>query len=362
MRGWLQFDPAKDLRPHHDADGDSYYVVSYVRDDGGRRFTILFHVLLVYQQASLAQIAVSILDEDANDYLSRASCYALGEISLAAVTASDDTKLYVGTPAGSVKGPMGEGRIEARLDATLNDITVQATGPEQECRVEMSMKPHGNILPNLVTGVIPFAGGINYEFALPQMITSGVLVFRNNRYQVTGTSWFDREWGRFGPYKWTWMAIQLDDVQISLWDQQASDNPATFAGGERAFATLLHPTGSVAVASVTVTEEGDPFVSPDSHQQYARCWSISIPSQEMQLKLELRPEHQEIIPDQERITREILTARIEGKATVQGRYQGKAVQGNAFVEMFNLFPLFAAGLRPHPPQLAPPPRLQPTYR
>jgi predicted secreted hydrolase len=137
--------------------------------------------------------------------------------------------------------------------------------------------------------------------------------------------------------------VVLDGVQISLWDQQSRNNPKSFAAGERAFATLLYPNGSVAVASVTVCET-DTFQSANSDQHYARRWSVSIPTQQLELKLKLLRDDQEIIPDQEQIAKKTVTPRMEGKAKVEGTYQGKQVKGDAFVEMFNLFPFFLAAL------------------
>jgi len=360
VRGWLQFDPSKDMRPHPDTDVDSYYIVSYASDDYGHSFTVLFHVFLIYKPAPRAQVVVSVLDESTLDYLSQVSVYALEEIRMAAVAASNEMALEIRTPRAALSGPSAR-RIDASFTAKLDGMTVGAICPGGECRITMTHKARGHILPNLVTGVIPFANGINYEYAFPIMETEGELAFKDKTFKVRGTSWFDREWGTLGPSKWTWMAIGIDGLQISLWDQQSRDNPESFAAGERAFATLLYPDGSVTVASVTVSET-EMFRSSKSHQCYASSWSVSIPSQQLELKLKLLSEDQEIVSDQEQISHNIrVTPRIEGRATVEGTQGGREVKGKAIVEMFNLFPLFAAALAPVKAQAAPGLTLQPAH-
>jgi hypothetical protein len=349
MRGWFQFDAAKDLRPQPHTDVDSYYIVSHASDDRGHSFTVLFHVFLIYKPAPRAQVAVSVLDETTLDYLSQVSVYTLEEIRLAVVAASNDMALEIRTPRAVLNGPSAR-RIDAGFTVNADGMSVLAICPGGKCRIAMTHMARGHILPNLVTGVIPFANGINYEYAFPTMETEGEIVFNDKTFKVHGTSWFDREWGSLGPTKWTWMAIGIDGIQISLWDQQSHDNPRSFAAGERAFATLLYPDGSVTVASVTVSET-EMFESSKSHQFYANTWSVSIPSQQLVLKLKLLRKDQEIVSDPEQIIK--VAPRIEGKAAVDGTHKGKHVAGTAIVEMFNLFPLFAAALAPLKAQAAP---------
>jgi predicted secreted hydrolase len=274
-----------DLRPHPDADVDSYYIVSHASDDYGRSFTVLFHVFLVYKPIPRAQVAVSVLDETTLDYLSQVSVYTLEEILMTAVAASNDMSLDIRTPHPDRSGPSATS-VDASFIAKADGMTVRAVCPRGKCTIAMTLKARGHILPNLVTGVIPFANGINYEYAFPTMETEGELVLNDKPYKVHGTSWFDREWGRLGPTKWTWMAIGVDGVQISLWDQQSRDNPQSFAAGERAFATLLYPDGTVSVASATISE-ADIFQSSKSPERYASSWSVSIPTQQLELKLKL---------------------------------------------------------------------------
>src|SRR5271166_832620 len=72
ISGNLQFNPIRDLGPHYDEDGDSFYMLSYVRNknDKTHMFTTLFHQLFIYKSplGPIAQLAISIFDEQTSDY------------------------------------------------------------------------------------------------------------------------------------------------------------------------------------------------------------------------------------------------------------------------------------------------------
>ncbi len=380
MRGWIQFDRADDLGSHHmvegsshelaqgytkgplprrPADGDSYYIISYVEDKQGHRFTVLFHFFIAYKEALAAlgfkealaqlghkegfsQVALSLLDEEGGGnegYVSMARQLNDDEIKQAEKTPSNSPELYIQTPLGNLSGTADCIRLEARLLQADQAPTDKYNA--KECKIELTMKDRGLPLPYLATGIIPFAGDIDYEYALPDMDTSGTLTFGNNTYQVSGTSWFDREWGYFGRCKWTWMAIELSNGgRIALWAQQNNnDHPQRFAEGQSAFATLLESRGSITVASVSV-QEVESFNIPQSLRRYPRRWMVAIPAKQIELRVELLRNGQEIIPREEISSGNLCTPRLEGKASVQGTYEGYEVEGNAFVECFNLFPAF----------------------
>jgi predicted secreted hydrolase len=106
-----------------------------------------------------------------------------------------------------VSGPM-EHAVAEYGDASAMHVT----GRFQQINVDLTLAHQGPLLANLGTGILPFYGDINYEYALPNMKTSGSVVVDGKPYQVAGTSWFDRQWGQMGPsfwvhMKWTWMGI-----------------------------------------------------------------------------------------------------------------------------------------------------------
>lgn len=312
-------DPAKDLNPHpRDSDGDSYYFISYVKG-GGHEFTVLFHLMIIVKSLGtpVAQLVISVFDETTGAYFSR----ELNEYWL------NDTTV---NPAGlDIKMPWGH------LSGTIDQLSVEGHLADAKAQLDMklTMKACGPVLPNLLTAMIPFSNGIDYEYALPRLETSGELTVGGKKYDVKGYSWLDREWGKFGPSKWTWMNIQLDSgVQISLWDEQVDDShPDSYVGGPRTFATILKPNDQLIVTTVEIKELCY-WTSTKSKKKYAKRWSVTIPGR-ADLKVELIKDDQEIVSS-------IGINRIEGKAKVEGTYGKKKVSGVTMVEMCDLFPLF----------------------
>jgi hypothetical protein len=317
-------DPAKDLNPHRDgsSDGDSFYIVSYLQG-GGLKFTVLFHMMLLYRcpspPAPCALLALSVLDEDNLEYFSR-------EIS---------AKLPELTDALDIVMPTGH------LSGTIDALTIEGHATDESGKprldIKMTLKAMGLTLPDLGAGVIPFADGQDYEYAFPRMATCGTLTVKGELYNVTGTSWLDREWGKFGPSKWTWMCIQVDNgPQISIWDQQNdnkndqqnnNENTNSYVGGQ-AFATILNLDDSLSVTSATIKELTSRTI-PNTNRTYPNRWSVRIPGgTELTVRL---------LKDEQEINSNSAIPRIEGKCSVE---EGEKVTGVAFVELCDLRPFF----------------------
>ncbi len=313
------FDAAKDLSPN--PNGGSFYIVSYLRDDESKTcFTVMFHLMLIVQALGtpLVQLAVSVFNEKTNYYFSKES----NQFWLDKASVSHQG-LDIGTPEGHLSG-------------TIDKLVVAAniSKGSKQFEMELTMEPQGPVLPDLLTGVIPFSDGVNYEYALPRMKTSGAMTVDGNRYTVTGWSWLDREWGLLGPSKWTWMNIQLEnDVQMSIWDEQTDDKkPNSYVGGPRRFGTILNPSGDLKVAPVVIEELGF-WKSRNTKRAYARKWRVTIEDRAAKLDVELLYDKQEIVS-------EIGAHRLEGKARVSGTYGNQPIKGITMVELFDLFPLF----------------------
>lgn len=314
-------DPAKDLAPHpKGSDGDSYYIVSYVEGEG-HKFTVLFHLMLIVKAfgVPVAQLAISVFDETTGHYFSE----EMNKEWLNDTTVAPEG-LDISMPGGRLSGTINRLTVEGRIE---ND--------SDHFDMKLSMNPRGHPLLNLVTGMIPFSDGIDYEYSLPRMETTGELNIRGKKYAVAGWSWLDREWGRFGASKWTWMNIQLKNgVQISLWDEQTDDsNPRSYVGGARRFATILNPDGGLIVTAVLI-EELDAWISKNTDRTYAKRWRVTIPGR-ADLTVKALKDGQEIVS-------KIGAHRVESKAKVEGTYESKPVDGVTTVEMYDLFPLFQA--------------------
>ena len=116
--------------------------------------------------------------------------------------------------------------------------------------------------------------------------------------QVAGTAWFDHQWGDFiavGGGGWDWFAINLaDGTDLTLSLVRAADGSDSLVYG-----TVVDEAGRAIhldrdAFSVAVTSH---WTSPVTGATYPAGWTVSIPSQALQISL--RP----TVADQELDTR-----------------------------------------------------------
>ena len=214
---------------------DSWFVVSHLTS-GSDRLDLLVHYIRLTppQGGPVIQAIVSVLDPVSGRSLAEEKDYKASETTFS--TASLDLQ----TPSGGLSGRASG---------------MHLTGQFSRIKVDLTLTQQGPLLANLGTGLLPFYGDINYEYALPSMKTSGSVVADGKPYQVAGVSWFDRQWGQMAPSfwvhkQWSWMGISLDNGdRVSLWDIIDGDK-------EHAFATMLHPDGRHEIVDVEPLAEG----------------------------------------------------------------------------------------------------------
>ncbi|WP_407636950.1 lipocalin family protein [Hamadaea tsunoensis] len=119
--------------------------------------------------------------------------------------------------------------------------------------------------------------------------------------------------------KWTWMALQLSNGErINLWDLFAQ-------GSESSYATVLHPDGTheiVAVKPLADTTSAF-WTSPTTGKRYGTRWTVNIPGLQASLTIVVEPQGQEV---------QAFGGVYEGAGSVTGRYRGKPISGQIYVE------------------------------
>jgi predicted secreted hydrolase len=286
---------------------DSWFIVSHLTS-GSNRLDLLVHYMRLTPPKSdpVVQAMASVLDHVSGKFVVEERNYKASETSFS--TASLDVQ----TPVGGLSGDASAMHVTARLERIDINLTLAHQGP---------------LLANLGTGLIPLYGEINYEYALPNMKTSGSVVVGGKPYQVAGASWFDRQWGRLGPAfwkhkKWTWLGISLDNgVHISLSDIIEGDK-------EHAFATTLHPDGRHEIVAVEPLAEGATNIwkSAATGHRYPTQWMISIPMLKARLRVEPFVREQEVVSP-------MGEHKYEGASSVAGQMEGEPVTGHAIVEL-----------------------------
>lgn len=172
------------------------------------------------------------------------------------------------------------------------------------------------------------AGG-SYYYSRTAMEASGTLTLGERVVDVTGTAWFDHQWGDFisvGAGGWDWFALNLDDgTDVTLSLVRAADGSYPLVYGttvDAAGATSHLGPGDFEV------EVLDEWTSPATGATYPSGWQVHVAP--LDLDVTVTP----TVRDQELDTR--ATSGVvywEGSQIVAGARAGVPVSGRGYVEL-----------------------------
>jgi putative drug exporter of the RND superfamily len=172
------------------------------------------------------------------------------------------------------------------------------------------------------------AGG-SYYYSRTAMDAAGRLTLNGKTLDVTGTAWFDHQWGDFiavGGGGWDWFAVNLadgTDLTLSLVRDADGSYPLVYG-------TLVDAKGATRhldrdAFKVDVTGH---WMSPSTGASYPAAWTVTIPGEDLTIRL--RP----TVADQELDTRASTgVVYWEGSQVVSASRAGTAVGGEAYVEL-----------------------------
>ncbi len=173
----------------------------------------------------------------------------------------------------------------------------------------------------------PEVGNASYYYSLTRMPTQGTIHIADEIFQVSGTSWMDREWSTSVLGKeyrgWDWFGLQLSDGSDLMFFRlrRTDGQPDGFSSG-----TLVRPNGeTLRLGQADVRIDVDAYWrSPHSGGRYPAGWQFQIPAE--RLVFELRP----YVADQELP----LSIRYwEGAVAVRGQAKGRPLRGHGYVEL-----------------------------
>ncbi|NDP48530.1 MAG: carotenoid 1,2-hydratase [Sulfuriferula multivorans] len=122
-------------------------------------------------------------------------------------------------------------------------------------------------------------GGYTYYYSRTHMATTGTLSIAGKSYKVTGTSWFDRQYGELFQainQGWQWFAIELaDNRQIMLFDFNGDDATVEKSGS---ITDAEGHTTNLAAHQFDVTVLGH-WTSPRTGCVYPSGWTVTIGSE-----------------------------------------------------------------------------------
>jgi predicted secreted hydrolase len=173
-------------------------------------------------------------------------------------------------------------------------------------------------------------GNASHYYSLTRMPTRGTLTIAGERFDVTGDSWMDHEFGttflEAEQQGWDWLALQLDDGrELMLYQLRRADGTRD----PRSSGTLVDTGGGtrhVAATDFALTPSGAPFTAP-SGASYPVQWDIDVPGADLRLRVSTP------LPDQELRTLGDGIAYWEGMVEVAGTAAGRPVRGRGYLEM-----------------------------
>jgi predicted secreted hydrolase len=267
-------------------------------------------------QLYLAHFAVSDLSKGHFHYAEKISRAGLGKAGAAR------DRLHVWIDQWSAESPSTAPGTQT-LHATNGDLALQLTvSPEK------SLVVHGT---QGISRKGAAAGQASHYYSFTRLATTGTLSIGGQRFDVTGSSWMDHEFGSADLDKdlvgWDWFSLQLDDQrELMLYRLRRADGSADPVSS----GTIIDRDGlghHLSIGDFTL-EPTSNWTSQTSHARYPQRWQLTIPSQ--QLSLELVP----LMAEQElSTTRSTQVTYWEGAIAATGTAQGQPIHGQGYMEL-----------------------------
>ena len=216
------------------------------------------------------------------------------------------------------------------LTATLSPGEASAAGVDGGLALRLELTATKPPALHDEDGWIDFGpAGSSYYYSRTALEASGAIVLDGREIAVTGSAWFDHQWGDFiavGEGGWDWFAVNLEDgtdLTLSLVRDADGSYPLVYGTLVDARGRTRHlPRDRFSVESTAS------WTSPRSGATYPAGWTIRLPAEDLVVKL--RP----TVADQELDTRPTTgVVYWEGSQVVEARRDGTPLGGEAYVEL-----------------------------
>ena len=229
-------------------------------------------------------------------------------------------------PAWSMAGNAGTDRLQAFVSRR----EAAAIGARHGLGLDLLLRATKPPALHDRDGWIDFgpAGG-SYYYSRTAMDATGTVLLDGERLDVTGTAWFDHQWGDFisvGGGGWDWFAVNLDDgtdLTLSLVRDADGSYPLIYG-------TVVDPDGTTRHLDrdAFTLEVTDRWISPSTGADYPAGWTIDIPGEALEIRLRPTVAAQEL---DTRATTGVIYW--EGSQVVDATRDGVRLGGDAYVEL-----------------------------
>ena len=267
-------------------------------------------------QLYLAHFAVSDLSKGRFHFSEKISRAGLGKAGAAR------DRLHVWIDRWSAESPSAAPGTQT-LQAADGDLAIQLT-----------VSPRKPLVVHGTDGIShkgSARGQASHYYSFTRLATTGTLSIGAERFDVTGNSWMDHEFGSADLGKdlvgWDWFSLQLDDQrELMLYRLRRTDGSADPASS----GTVIDRDGQghhLSIGDFTL-EPTSYWTSQTSQARYPQRWRLTIPSQ--QLSLELVP----LMAEQElSTTHSTQVTYWEGAIEATGSTQGRPARGQGYMEL-----------------------------
>jgi predicted secreted hydrolase len=174
-------------------------------------------------------------------------------------------------------------------------------------------------------------GQASHYYSFTRLKTTGSLTINGERFEVSGFSWMDHEFGSSDlgadQVGWDWFSIQLENnTELMLYRMRRKDGSSDLASS----GTVVSTDGRTRHLEVTdfEIESTATWTSSESKATYPSRWQLRFPA--VDLVLDVIP----LLADQElRTSRSTKVSYWEGAVVVTGTKQGRPIKGQGYVEL-----------------------------
>ena len=302
----------RDHGAHKDAAIEWWYYTGHLRDGSKKEYGFELTFFRV-QDLSLAHFAWTDVAKRTFRYEEKA------HLTLPGIAGEASGRLAVSNESWSAEESEGTHRLHAAGRGWELSLALRAARPPVV---------HGE---NGFSRKGPGAKDYSRYVSITRLSASGRMRDESAAYSLTGTAWFDHEWGPggmpAGVAGWDWFALQLDDgSELMLYRMRGKDGLATpFSSGT--FVSSDGSTRSLDWSEVALEQRGF-WKSPHSGARYPAKWRIVVRPLELDVAVE------PLLPDQELVTeRSTGVTYWEGACRVEGRRRGRPVAGRGYPEL-----------------------------
>jgi predicted secreted hydrolase len=230
-----------------------------------------------------------------------------------------------------MSGALGRHRLTA-LDTRAVD------GTRFGLDLELDDGSRESVLHDLDGWVVFGSDGGSYYYSRPRMAASGHLTIDGEAVPVSGTAWFDHQWGDFTSVGagWDWFAVNLDDgtdLTVSVVRDPAGEQRLMYGTLADAEDARHLPAEALRLEATSA------WTSPRTGIRWPSGWRLEVPDEG--LVIDLAP----TLLDQELDTRSTTGVIYwEGSQVVSATRDGQPLGGEAYVELTG----YTSGASPSP--------------